>query len=144
METKHATRTKCEIWTRVMGYHRPVSQYNHGKKSEFYSRVYFKAVEDENLQLLDRYSKAIKNEQPEDSVNLLLFTTTTCPKCPAVKNWLNESGKEFFSIDNTMLNFSEIAQKYRVYSVPTLIAVNKNGKELWRANELSQIKQQII
>lgn len=34
-------RTKCEVWTRVMGYHRPVSQYNVGKKSEFYSRVYF-------------------------------------------------------------------------------------------------------
>lgn len=35
-------RTKCEVWTRVMGYHRPVSQFNKGKKSEFYSRVYYK------------------------------------------------------------------------------------------------------
>lgn len=35
-------RQPCEIWTRVMGYHRPVSEYNKGKKSEFYSRVYFK------------------------------------------------------------------------------------------------------
>lgn len=34
-------RSKCEIWTRVMGYHRPVSQYNVGKKSEYYSRLYF-------------------------------------------------------------------------------------------------------
>jgi len=25
-----------------MGYHRPVSQFNKGKKSEFYSRVYYK------------------------------------------------------------------------------------------------------
>ena len=35
-------RQKCEIWTRVMGYYRPVSEYNHGKKSEFYSQVYFR------------------------------------------------------------------------------------------------------
>ena len=35
-------RQPCEIWTRVMGYHRPVSEYNKGKKSEFYSRVCFK------------------------------------------------------------------------------------------------------
>lgn len=35
-------RTKCEIYTRVMGYHRPVSSFNIGKKSEFYSRNYFK------------------------------------------------------------------------------------------------------
>jgi anaerobic ribonucleoside-triphosphate reductase len=34
-------RTKCEIYTRVMGYHRPVSQFNEGKKSEYYSRKYF-------------------------------------------------------------------------------------------------------
>ena len=37
-------RTKCEIYTRVMGYYRPVTQFNNGKKSEFYTRTYF--VED--------------------------------------------------------------------------------------------------
>ena len=35
-------RTRCEIWTRVMGYYRPVSQFNIGKKGEYYERVYFK------------------------------------------------------------------------------------------------------
>ena len=34
-------RTKCEVWTRVMGYHRPVSQFNKGKKSEHYERAHF-------------------------------------------------------------------------------------------------------
>ncbi len=31
----------CEVWTRVMGYFRPVSEFNKGKKSEFYSRKTF-------------------------------------------------------------------------------------------------------
>lgn len=35
-------RTRCAVYTRVMGYHRPVSNFNIGKKSEFYSRQYFK------------------------------------------------------------------------------------------------------
>lgn len=35
------SRTKCEIYTRVMGYYRPVTQFNNGKKSEFYTRDYF-------------------------------------------------------------------------------------------------------
>ena len=35
-------RTKCEIWSRVMGYHRPVSGYNPGKKQEFKDRKPFK------------------------------------------------------------------------------------------------------
>ena len=35
-------RQKCEIWTRVMGYHRPISQWNDGKQSEAKERKYFK------------------------------------------------------------------------------------------------------
>jgi len=35
-------RVRCEIYTRVMWYHRPVTSYNIGKKAEFYSRNYFK------------------------------------------------------------------------------------------------------
>ena len=27
-------RQRCEVWTRVMGYHRPVASFNRGKKSE--------------------------------------------------------------------------------------------------------------
>jgi anaerobic ribonucleoside-triphosphate reductase len=34
-------RQRCEIWTRVMGYHRPVSSFNIGKKGEFHERRYF-------------------------------------------------------------------------------------------------------
>jgi hypothetical protein len=36
-------RTRCEIYTRVMWYHRPVASFNIWKKSEFYSRKYFKS-----------------------------------------------------------------------------------------------------
>lgn len=31
----------CEVWTRVMGYHRPVSAFNPGKKSEHEERTHF-------------------------------------------------------------------------------------------------------
>jgi hypothetical protein len=34
-------RQECEIWTRVMGYYRPVSEFNIGKKSEHYDRTFF-------------------------------------------------------------------------------------------------------
>lgn len=34
-------RQPCEIWTRVLWYHRPVKYYNKWKKSEFYSRKEF-------------------------------------------------------------------------------------------------------
>ena len=34
-------RQPCEVWTRVMGYYRPVEMYNTGKKGEFHERVEF-------------------------------------------------------------------------------------------------------
>lgn len=34
-------RQPCEIWTRVMGYHRPKESFNKGKVAEFEERKYF-------------------------------------------------------------------------------------------------------
>lgn len=39
-------RQQCEVWTRVMGYHRPVASFNVGKKSEHRQRRFFKHDED--------------------------------------------------------------------------------------------------
>jgi hypothetical protein len=37
-----AERTRCEVWSRVMGYHRPVSQWNKGKQQEHADRRPFR------------------------------------------------------------------------------------------------------
>lgn len=41
IKLEDSERQKCEVWTRVMGYHRPVSSYNIGKQGEFEERKYF-------------------------------------------------------------------------------------------------------
>lgn len=38
---KDEERQPCEVWTRVMGYHRPVSSFNIGKKGEHEERKFF-------------------------------------------------------------------------------------------------------
>lgn len=38
---KDEERQRVECWTRVMGYFRPVSQFNKGKQSEFKERKWF-------------------------------------------------------------------------------------------------------
>ncbi len=50
-----AKRTRCEVWTRVMGYHRPVSHFNIGKKSEHYSRKHFKETVSANSEFCKQY-----------------------------------------------------------------------------------------
>ncbi len=55
---KEISRTPCEVYTRVMGYIRPVSNYNQGKKSEFYSRKYFEENLVDNSEFLRKFSNS--------------------------------------------------------------------------------------
>ena len=41
MKLDNSKRTKCLVYTRVMGYHRPVESFNIGKKAEHKQRVNF-------------------------------------------------------------------------------------------------------
>jgi len=48
LENYQEKRTKCLVYTRVMGYHRPVESFNIGKKGEHKQRQHF--IEKENLE----------------------------------------------------------------------------------------------
>jgi hypothetical protein len=51
----NSLRTRCEIWTRAMGYIQRTSNFNIGKQSEFKARKFY--IE----------SKALSNEPIEDA-----------------------------------------------------------------------------
>ncbi|MDP3465749.1 MAG: anaerobic ribonucleoside-triphosphate reductase [Sulfuricurvum sp.] len=42
LKSQENKRTRCMVYTRVMGYHRPVESFNIGKKQEHKDRTYFK------------------------------------------------------------------------------------------------------
>jgi len=44
-EIPEELRTRCEIWSRPVGYLRPVQHWNNGKKQEFKERKEFKIKE---------------------------------------------------------------------------------------------------
>lgn len=41
-------RTKCEVWSRVVGYLRPTARWNDGKLAEFVDRILFKKDDDKD------------------------------------------------------------------------------------------------
>ncbi len=41
LDSNTEKRTKCLVYTRVMGYHRPVESFNIGKKGEHKERNFF-------------------------------------------------------------------------------------------------------
>lgn len=56
LESLQAQRTKCTVWSRVMGYHRPVEGFNIGKKGEHKERVFF----EQNFNALEKCVKKSK------------------------------------------------------------------------------------
>lgn len=42
LQNLQTRRTRCVVYTRVMGYHRPVESFNVGKKGEHKERIKFK------------------------------------------------------------------------------------------------------
>jgi hypothetical protein len=53
-------RTPCQVFTRVMWYLRPVSAYNVGKKSEFYSRKYFDEQKTANSSFVRQFAPQVE------------------------------------------------------------------------------------
>jgi anaerobic ribonucleoside-triphosphate reductase len=41
LDQNQQKRTRCIVYTRVMGYHRPVESFNIGKKQEHKERCYY-------------------------------------------------------------------------------------------------------
>lgn len=41
LKNNESKRTKCLVYTRVMGYHRPIESFNIGKKGEHKQRIHF-------------------------------------------------------------------------------------------------------
>ncbi len=72
----------------------------------------------------------------------LLFTTTTCPKCPAFKTFVAERISFPVEILNeTMPNFSDKIAEYGVTNAPTLIVFDDGGKEIFRGSELYEVEE---
>jgi len=69
-------------------------------------------------------------------MNYILLTTTSCPKCPAMKEFVRENLAKFSGEiwDETKPNFLDKARELGITSVPVLIFFD-NGKEIFRGSE---------
>lgn len=132
-ELQNVKGRETEVYTRIVGYYRSVKNWNKGKKAEFKQRVCF-----------DPANKT--EEAPVDEntvVSYLCFTKKTCPNCPAVKDFLAsiEIDGEVLSVDDQ--GGLEKARSYNIFAVPTAIFFNADGKELFRAYNIKDIKEKL-
>ena len=79
----------CEVYSRVVGYFRPVNNWNQGKKQEFDERVAFTekhSLKDPKIQESESLATESSSASPIDSYKI--FTFPNCDKCEQVKEIL--------------------------------------------------------
>lgn len=160
--------TTAEVYTRIVGYYRPVRNWNHGKSQEYTERVVFDnpeasgpapgtAVETaaDNREASaspkgpDKKQDSIPGELgltagPDEAVRYTLFYRTTCPNCPPVEAYLKEDLP--LPLDGRTVNVDAEggdveAMTYQVYSAPTVIFFNDDGAEIFRAHNAAALEE---
>ncbi|NLY03415.1 MAG: hypothetical protein GXZ15_01015 [Campylobacter sp.] len=51
LKANESKRTKCMVYTRVMGYHRPVESFNIGKQGEHKERIQFSQTPKKDIKI---------------------------------------------------------------------------------------------
>ena len=119
---------KTEVYSRITGYYRPVQNWNDGKTQEFKERKEY----DIAVSALH-----VKKEGEGEAKQVLLFTTKTCPNCPAAKNFLDKAGIKYVAIDAQ--EHPELVKKYGIMQAPTLVVVS--GEKVDKIAGAPQIKE---
>ena len=133
----HCGKT-TEIYSRITGYYRPVSNWNNGKAQEFEDRLTYdlnklnKAEKKDDKVLEDNTVK----EDIKDDIKLTLVTSSTCPNCKMIKSVMDSKGIEYDVVvaDENI----EFAKANKISSVPVLL-VSSGDEVISRFNNASAI-----
>ena len=143
-------KTKCEIFSRVVGYLRPVSNWNEGKEEEFKDRTYFEVSEPKsrvqinikNIQISKQIASIEKTEitgevetteisknKIQSNGKVTLFKKPECNKCKALYERLKEENRDFNEkwFKDSIPELTELAKKQGIKEINTPVVVC-NGK----------------
>jgi ribonucleoside-triphosphate reductase len=122
--------SKPEIYTRIVGYYRAVSNWNIGKQAEYKERKTF--------------TTPLESTPSTDPVETYVFVKTVCPKCVPVKKYLesiNNSQVTLINVDED----SSLVEKFNLMATPTLIVAQGNNilEKMVDANFIISYLQQV-
>lgn len=126
-----------EVWSRITGYYRPISNWNAGKSQEWEERVTYDMGE--KVHSGRDFVKQTQKRKTPISSNRYLFTTPTCPNCKIVQEMLKKRGVDYQLIDAT--KEVDLAKRYDIMRAPTLIVDHDEHYEQY--SDLSAIRQYI-
>ncbi|HOJ63291.1 MAG TPA: anaerobic ribonucleoside-triphosphate reductase [Spirochaetota bacterium] len=142
---KEVKGKETEVYTRIVGYHRDVKNWNNGKKEEYKYRVTFDIELKSIKERLDLAKK--DNSRNEENINqkeiafYKVFHSHTCRNCPPVLNFLktvNIPGEEIDVLNEIGFNS---AKKYNIMSTPAVVLFDKEDRVITIVNSLEKLKE---
>jgi ribonucleoside-triphosphate reductase len=149
---KHFTCPHCgkatEVYSRIVGYFRPISKWNDGKTQEFKDRVTFDLQNFDNLQdsqinetgEVKIYNNSGLNvgsisqsellkESTSNSNYIAVFVSPTCPRCGPFKTLLRQSVDtvKIRTIDTSTEEGLRLAREFGILQLPTAIVFTEKG-----------------
>ncbi len=131
---------KTEVYSRITGYYRPVQNWNDGKLEEYKERKTYNVLNSKFDPKVDgihagececQKHEEVKEENviptnfDKNEMELVLFTTPTCPNCKVAKRYFDQHGIKYTTIDATTRG--DLVDKYHISSAPTLVAFSRNN-----------------
>ncbi|MBR2709877.1 ribonucleoside triphosphate reductase [Candidatus Saccharibacteria bacterium] len=126
---------KTEVWSRITGYYRPISNWNDGKVKEFEMRKEYEpekshlkhtGVMSQSRTELDAESGATISTPAAPSAKglkdgLYFFGTKTCPKCETAKDLFREAGILYKYMDAE--EHEDLTEEFDIYQAPTVVVI---------------------
>lgn len=131
---------ETEIYTRIVGYYRSLKNWNRGKKEEYRLRRTYDVRSAGIEQTADHWvgseTKAQASFVADQAVHAYrYFYSPTCPGCRAMRATLDEVllPGEAYNVADEVGYAQAVAEE--ILSTPHVVALDANGKELWRTGD---------
>lgn len=154
-ELEHVKGSEAEVYARIVGYYRPVNNWNKGKKDEYFQRLHFvcedKVKPEENIIL----ESANTNQNNKESLNILvnekgkirqykMFYSEHCPGCKPVKNILQQVAIKGVDVNASTKEGLEEAIRNNITGTPTVIFYDEYGNVVQKAHTSAQVEQLLL
>jgi len=142
LELERVEGTPTEVYARIVGYYRPVKNWNKGKREEFTERASFTTAEEKGKRIQDPPHTDRVEHPPayERITDYLYFFRPSCPNCPPVAAALKELGITGSNINvDTDEGFAE-AQAYNVLASPTVVFLDRVKNEVFRGSTAEAVR----